>query len=146
METLKHKFVETIPDDIEPGIIYISGSRRTAIHLCVCGCGHEVITPISPTDWQLKFDGESVSLNPSIGLWKFKCRSHYWIIKNQIRHSDPWNEWQVQQGREKEKQRREDFYRKEEVFTPEVPIAPPQVEQSRPMGWWKSLFDFFGFN
>jgi hypothetical protein len=145
METLRHKFVESIPDHIEPGVIYISGSRRTAIHLCVCGCGHEVITPISPTDWQLKFDGESVSLSPSIGLWEFQCRSHYWIIKNQVRHSGSWDERQVQQGREREKQRRADFYEKEAVPVGKVSIATQQVEPPRPKGWLRSLLNFLGF-
>lgn len=46
----KHKFVEYIPDTIEENIIYISISYSTAIHLCACGCGKEVVTPLSPTD------------------------------------------------------------------------------------------------
>ena len=144
METLKHKFVESIPDHIEPGIIYISGSRRTAIHLCVCGCGHEVITPISPTDWQLKFDGESVSFSPSIGLWEFKCRSHYWIIKNQIRHSGSWNDREVQQGRDREKRRRADFYEKEVVPLPHVPVSTHEKATVKPKGWWRRISDFLG--
>jgi hypothetical protein len=144
MEILKHRFVEAIPDNIEPGIIYISGSRRTPCHLCVCGCGHEMTTPISPTDWQVKFDGESVSLSPSIVLWEFKCKSHYWIIKSRIRHSGQWNERQVQQGREREKQRKSDFYKKPAGLVPEVPDQPQRVQPAMRKEWIKALLKFFG--
>ncbi len=79
---LQHKFVEFIPDRIEDGLLYISVQYCTAIHKCVCGCGNEVVTPLSPTDWRLTFDGISISLYPSIGNWNFDCQSHYWIKNN----------------------------------------------------------------
>ena len=85
MKTMQHKFVEFIPDVIEEGVLYISIEYCTAIHKCVCGCGNEVVTPLSPTDWELTFNGKTVSLDPSIGNWSFKCQSHYWIAKNSIR-------------------------------------------------------------
>ena len=53
-------------------------------HLCVCGCGAEINTPLHPTGWTLTCDGVSVSLSPSIGNWSEKCQSHYWVINNQI--------------------------------------------------------------
>jgi len=34
----------------------------TAVHKCACGCGKEVVTPLSPTDWKLIFDGKALSL------------------------------------------------------------------------------------
>ncbi len=55
-----------------------------ASHLCVCGCGREVVTPIRPSEWNLTFDGETISLHPSIGNWDFPCQSHYWIKRNKI--------------------------------------------------------------
>jgi len=81
---LDHEFVEFIPDDLRAGTIYISMQFATAVHKCCCGCGNEVVTPFSPTDWKLIFNGVSVSLTPSIGNWNFKCRSHYWIREGQI--------------------------------------------------------------
>lgn len=81
---MQHKFVEHMPDIINEGTLYISIKFGTAIHKCCCGCGQEVVTPITPSDWSLTFDGETVSLTPSIGNWNFKCRSHYFIKKNQI--------------------------------------------------------------
>ena len=82
--TLKHKFIEKIPDKIEEGVIYISMDHCTAIHSCACGCGNEVVTPFSPLDWNLKFDGKTISIRPSIGNWNFECKSHYWISNNRI--------------------------------------------------------------
>lgn len=82
MKLLTPKFVEYIPEHKDDGIIYISMEYRIAIHKCVCGCGCEVITPLAPGEWQLYFDGETISLSPSIGNWRFECRSHYWIKNN----------------------------------------------------------------
>jgi len=87
---MKHKFVKNIPDDIEDGIIYISMVYGTAVHKCCCGCGNEVVTPFSPTAWKLIFDGESVSLYPSVGNWNFDCRSHYWIKENRAIWCKQW--------------------------------------------------------
>jgi len=81
---MKHKFVEFIPNELEDGILYVSITYTTLLHKCACGCGNEVVTPLSPSDWQLTFNGETISLFPSIGNWSFPCRSHYWIRKNKI--------------------------------------------------------------
>src|ERR1700741_3214725 len=99
MKSLLHKFVELIPDKLEDGVLYISIEYCTATHKCVCGCGNEVVTPISPTDWQLTFDGETVSLSPSIGNWSLKCRSHYFIMKNKIRFARKWSDDEIEYGR-----------------------------------------------
>jgi len=52
---IQHKFVGSIPEILEEGVLYISIDYCTAVHKCVCGCGNEVVTPISPTDWELRF-------------------------------------------------------------------------------------------
>ncbi|WP_442971344.1 DUF6527 family protein [Rhodococcus sp. EPR-157] len=52
--------------------------------MCCCGCGEEVIAPLAPAQWSLVFDGETVSMYPSIGNWSLKCRSHYVIRRNQV--------------------------------------------------------------
>ena len=85
---LSHKFVEFIPEQLQEGVLYVSTTYATAVHLCFCGCGREVVTPLSPTDWKLIFDGETVSLSPSIGNWSFPCRSHYWIKDNFVQWCD----------------------------------------------------------
>jgi len=53
---MEHKFVEFIPAKPEEGILYISIEYKTATHLCACGCGERVVTPLSPVDWKLTFN------------------------------------------------------------------------------------------
>lgn len=112
MKTLQYKFVEFMPEALEEGILYVSIPYSTAIHKCVCGCGNEVVTPLSPTDWELTFDGKSVSLYPSIGNWNFKCRSHYWIVKNKIRYSRLWDKEEIEKGRKKDIDRKKHYFSK----------------------------------
>jgi hypothetical protein len=112
---LKHQFVEFIPEGLEQGTIYISIRFATASHLCCCGCGNKVVTPIRPTDWKLIFDGKTVSLDPSIGNWSFPCQSHYYIRSNQIKWAPKWSREQIERGRT------HDIYAKEGYFcAPEV--------------------------
>jgi hypothetical protein len=107
-----HQFVEFIPEQVEQGILYISIQYCTAIHKCVCGCGNEVVTPLSPTDWELTFDGKTVSLSPSIGNWNFECRSHYYITRSQIRHVRRWKDREIEKGRENDLGVKKKYFRK----------------------------------
>jgi len=115
METFKNEFTQSIPEQLMPGILYVSMERSVAIHLCACGCENEVVTPLSPVDWQLKYDGEVISLSPSIGNWNFKCRSHYWIIDNKIKWAGSWSNKQVEDSRDFHRIRRKAFEAEEEV-------------------------------
>lgn len=89
VSTLRPEFVEFIPAKGEPGVIYVSERFRTAMHLCCCGCGLEVITPLNHAKWSLRKQGGQVSLTPSIGNWSFPCRSHYWIERGRVRWAGP---------------------------------------------------------
>ncbi len=100
MKTIQHKFVDYIPEMLEEGTLYISIEYCTAVHKCLCGCGNEVVTPLSPTDWELIFDGKTVSLSPSIGNWSFDCKSHYFITRNKIRIAKRWKGWEIEETRE----------------------------------------------
>ncbi|MFC1421298.1 DUF6527 family protein [Streptacidiphilus cavernicola] len=82
---LAHAFVDHFPDRLDPGVLYVSIPFASVAHLCCCGCGSEVVTPLGREEWHLTFDGESISLHPSIGNWGFTCHSHYWIHRNQVR-------------------------------------------------------------
>ena len=86
---LECKFVDLIPQDMEDGVIYVSISHNVAIHRCCCGCGHEVVTPISPSGWTITYDGEAITLSPSIGNWNLRCKSHYWIRSNNVINIPP---------------------------------------------------------
>jgi len=102
-DSLAFEFVENVPSDLEDGVLYVSTPYATAVHKCCCGCGKEVVTPLSPTDWRLTFDGESVSLSPSIGNWSFDCQSHYWIRRNQIRWARRWGKDEIDAGRARDR-------------------------------------------
>ena len=92
MKKLNHKFVEFIPELLDDDVLYVSVVHGTAVHRCCCGCGREVVTPLTPGDWRLTFDGETVSLYPSIGNWNFPCRSHYWLTRNRVEWAPSWDE------------------------------------------------------
>lgn len=77
-------FVEFIPEQIENGKLYISDEHEIAIHKCCCGCGEEVVTPLSSVDWQYTITSNGVSLFPSVGNWKYHCQSHYFIRDNGV--------------------------------------------------------------
>ena len=96
---LAHQFVEFIPDRLAEGILYISQRYSTAAHKCCCGCGKEVITPIKPTDWSLRVEGDLISLDPSIGNWSIACRSHYWIHKSKVIWAGQMSKQQIEYGR-----------------------------------------------
>ncbi|WP_342776660.1 hypothetical protein [Hankyongella ginsenosidimutans] len=42
---LDHRFVEHIPERLEPGVLYVSMDYATSAHSCCCGCGEEVVAP-----------------------------------------------------------------------------------------------------
>lgn len=112
MKIIQHKFVEYIPVLIEQDVLYVSVEYKTAVHLCICGCGNRVVTPLSPTDWELRFNGKTVSLSPSIGNWNFECRSHYYIKRNKIRLSRSWEMWEIEEGRLKDSENRKKKWKK----------------------------------
>lgn len=76
--------METIPQQLENGVIYISLRYNTTMHLCPCGCKREVVAPLAPHRWHMTYDGRTVSLDPSIGNVSFPCKSHYWIKQDKV--------------------------------------------------------------
>src|SRR5258708_27374505 len=69
------------------------------MHKCCCGCGADVVTPLSPAAWTLSFDGRTVSLHPSIGSWALPCQSHYWIKNNQVVWARRWSAKEIGEAR-----------------------------------------------
>lgn len=90
MKTFQHKFVEFIPQTIDEGILYVSITYKTAAHKCFCGCGNVVFTPLIKGRWSLIFQGNHVSLYPSIGSANLDCRSHYFITENNVEWMRPF--------------------------------------------------------
>jgi len=110
--SLIYKFVEFIPDELEEGILFITVEYKSAVHLCACGCGNKVVTPITPTDWKLTYDGKSVTLSPSIGNWNFECRSHYWIRRNEIIGAPSWSQEHIDYSRKKDEKKKRSFFKR----------------------------------
>ncbi|MFE6826932.1 DUF6527 family protein [Streptomyces sp. NPDC057690] len=79
--------------------MYISIRYALVTHLCCCGCGYEVVTPLAPREWKLTFDGVAISLHPSIGNWSFPCKSHYWIRSNTVAWARQWTEKEISASR-----------------------------------------------
>lgn len=108
---MMYKFVEFIPDELDNGILYVSMTYATVLHKCCCGCDNEVVTPLSPSGWQLTFDGEKISLFPSIGNWSFSCRSHYWIRKNEVLWVKDWSNEMIGLNRKWDTHTRNEYHK-----------------------------------
>lgn len=108
----KCNFVRYIPDKIEDGIVYVSIDYNTMSHKCACGCGNEVVTPISPSGWSLTYDGKTISINPSIGNFSFLCKSHYFIHKNMVVWAREYDKKQIEKARCFDEKQRLAYYKK----------------------------------
>jgi Family of unknown function (DUF6527) len=120
--------VESFPSPLDAGTLYYSERFNCAAHACACGCGKEVITPISPVQWRITRNTQGVSLRPSIGNWNFPCRSHYWITDGRVEWSMDMTKEEIQAGREYNAALRDDYFKaKRAKATPviEQPAPPP---------------------
>jgi hypothetical protein len=148
---LTHEFVEFVPDELRERTLYVSIRYKTVVHLCCCGCGCQVVTPLSPTAWKLTFDGASISLNPSIGSWNLRCKSHYWIDRNRVKWAGRWSPAQIEAGRAAEARARTEYYGDEpakaephEARPAPIPkaIEPADARAQERLWrrWWRRLF------
>lgn len=138
---LKHEFVEFIPAELKSGTIYVSMRFGTATHLCVCGCGNKVVTPLRPMDWKLIFDGKTISFHPSIGNWSFPCRSHYWIRNNRVQWAEQWSQRRIEAGRALDRQAKGKYFAVESNAAPLEKTATKPVPAAR--GVWELLKDWW---
>lgn len=137
---LQHRFVEGFPDELEQGILYIALDYATMSHLCCCGCGQEVVTPLSPKDWKIIFDGETVSVSPSIGSWSLPCRSHYVIRNGNVQWAGDWSDDQIQRGRQ-----RDLIGKRGKAHTEGVSGGATSLHtQAKPPSLWSRIKLFFG--
>ena len=103
IKTITPKFVTHLPEELAEGVLYISEEFSTAAHLCCCGCKEEVITPLNKASWKITKFSNTVSLHPSIGNWKFSCKSHYWIRNNQVIESQSMSQSRIEMVIQKDK-------------------------------------------
>lgn len=125
IERLHPKFVENFPARLEPGVLYISLPYKTCGHLCCCGCGEEVVTPLSPAQWAFTYDGVTVTLSPSVGSWALPCRSHYLITHGDVIWSRFYSAEQIESARSADQRALKNLQ------------SPANARASTPRrGWW----------
>lgn len=126
------KRVRFMPRQLESGLLYVSEEFEVAGHLCACGCGNKVITPLGQTDWSFEDEKEGPTLRPSIGSWQLPCKSHYWILAGKVRLAEQWLPEQIERGRLAEEERRRAYYesRRKQTRNPLVAI----------WRWYRNLF------
>lgn len=149
-DSLEPRFVKAVPKELQPGILYVSMEYGTVVHSCCCGCGLEVVTPLTPTDWELKFNGEEISLWPSVGSWNLPCRSHYVIDRNRVLEAGPWSQAQIEAQVARQKLTKETYYDQApsnatsadlgiNAQTPK-PMAQAPINRA---GWWARIRSWF---
>lgn len=109
---IKLQRVHYMPKHLEPGILYVSEEYGAVAHLCPCGCGSRIRTPLGPTGWALDYTPAGPTLYPSVGNWQQACKSHYWIYEGEIIWADKWTPAQIAAGRRREEDRRRAYYGK----------------------------------
>jgi len=102
--------VNFMPKELKPGVLYVSEEFGAAAHLCPCGCGAKIRTPMGPTEWALEETARGPTLYPSVGNWQLACQSHYWIYRGEIIWSNIWTPEQIAEGRLAEDERRRAYY------------------------------------
>lgn len=153
IKQMRPETVEFIPERIEEGVLYISERYRTAVHKCCCGCGQEVVTPLSPAEWSVKRNGSRVSLWPSIGNWSYSCRSHYVIRDSRVLEANAMTERQIQRVKTNDRAdkatqiRRTNHAKEAAALVPKTNAQITLTHERQPnmnriqdlIRWWKSL-------
>ena len=125
--------VHYIPKTLESGVLYVSDEFGAALHLCACGCGTKVSTPIGPTDWAIEETPAGPTLTPSVGNWQFPCKSHYFIREGRIVWAGVWKPEQILSGRAAEEKRHRAYFEKR--------ARQRRGVLRRFWSWVKNLFD-----
>lgn len=150
--TLAHRFVRNAPRELDPGVLYISVEYATAVHSCCCGCGERVVTPFTPTDWQMTFDGDAVSLHPSVGNWNQECQSHYVIKRNQVIEAGPWSPARIDAERRRDKMAKSAYFAASVHRSPtgrvsapgtDSPPVPTSVNGQPARSTWSRIWKWF---
>jgi hypothetical protein len=124
--------VDVIPERPEAGVLYVSVEYATTLHLCACGCGHEVVLGVAPDDWKILWDGPTVSVSPSVGNWSLPCRSHYVIRRNHIQWERRWSNEEITRGRA-------DARRKHAPSSSAATGPAATALETMPRTWWRRL-------
>lgn len=124
LTTIRPEFVEFVPKELEEGILYVSIPYSTTVHKCACGCGSKIALPISPAKWRFLWDGDTISLWPSVGNWSYPCQSHYWIEQSNIEWASKMSHEKIEANRARDKADRERYLKsRSEPVTTQAPAA-----------------------
>ena len=135
---ITHVFVDSVPTERDEGKLYVSMKFRTVVHNCFCGCGTKVVTPLKPSAWQMLFDGDTVTLQPSIGNSGHACGAHYWIRKGWALPAGRMTEADIERGRARDQALQDAYYGTPVTVPTETPVAeatPPRKKR----GFWSWL-------
>ncbi len=136
------RMVDALPELLQDGVLYVTREQDLAAHLCACGCAQEVITPLSPTDWDLTLHKDGPSLRPSIGNWSFACRSHYFIQRGRVAWAGAMSDGAIRRGRDLDRARKDRYYEDQAASPPvQAPVAPPLGHVP---SWWSRLLAWLG--
>jgi len=130
---IKLQKVHYMPKQLESGILYVSYEYSTSAHLCACGCGSKIRTPLGPTEWSIEETATGPSVWPSIGNWQLACKSHYVIERGEIQWENKWSDKQIVAGRAKEEKKRKAYY--ESLHTNNEKI------ETKILRWIKKIFN-----
>lgn len=128
-------FVRSAPDELSPGLLYVSMEHAAVLHLCACGCGQQVVLELDPDEYTLTYDGRGVSLSPSVGNWSFPCQSHYVVRNSTVVWAPAWSDERIAAGRDRGAAR----------WAAHQAMAVPASPTSRSEPWWQRLRRSTGF-
>src|SRR5665213_90764 len=66
-DRMTYRLVDTIPENLEPSVVYVSHKYGVATHLCACGCGYEAFVELGPGKWRVDLRAGRITMSPSIG-------------------------------------------------------------------------------
>lgn len=112
IKAIRPVYVESFPNTLEESVIYISRRFRTACHLCCCGCGIKIVTPLRQTEYSLADNNGRISLYPSVGNWNHPCRSHYVIRQGQVFPAGDMTRSEIDRGRARDQDEKRAYYGK----------------------------------
>ena len=142
IEHVTAELVDLAPKVLQPGLLYISHKYRAAVHLCCCGCGEKVVTPLSPAEWRVDLRDGRVTLHPSVGNWSMACESHYVIRDNRVIWAPRFSRSQMKAVFERDQR---DLKRLHQPATAHTHATPtPSVSPTAPAastGWLARLKD-----
>jgi len=143
IDRITPELVELAPRVLQPGRLYISEKYRAAVHLCCCGCGEKVVTPLSPVEWQIKLTRGRATLYPSIGNWSMACQSHYFIRDNRVIWSGQLSKRQIKTVFERDLRDLLAMHSKPEAEERSAPSPAVSEQEQAGIGWRARLKAFW---